>query len=342
MAVALKESAKKSAELAERARQEMQRGQLQSAKTSLVKTEMSAAKHLKQITYLIERYTVVQEHYQQQERVVTADINNVLARERLVENEKSSAETRLNFERDDLQINQSDLRLAEKRLRDAEEKREKAESSKEVSTVVAITAAVGTILTLGLAAPVALPLAVGAVGGIVVYKAIEKSAKEDISKFCGRIASSEQKIREVESTISSLSATISQLKCKKSSYMLQRSRLQNEKGKIKELIVFLQDAQMYGNKYSLATEYAIQRTGLTNKMVTRVVARGYTLFDSNGTKRTLASFEEAWDAFEEMTEKGNSYSFVINFKCTRCSNQYQQFPHIRVGKLICANCHLAS
>ena len=284
MEVTLNESQKALAELAERAIQEMQHGELWSAKASLVKAEMSAGNRLKEIKYLIERYTVVREHYQQQERCITADINDVLAREQSIVKEMGFATIRLNLQRAELGINQGSLKSAEKHLCDAKEKREKAEISKKASTGAAIGAAVGTVLTLSLAAPVTAPLAAGAVVGILACKEIEKSAEEDISKFRGRIASSKQKIREEESTISSLSATISQLKSKKSSYMLERSRLQDEKGKIKEIIVFLQDAQLYGNNYFLATEHAIQRTDLTNKMVTRAAAIGYTLFDSSGTK----------------------------------------------------------
>ena len=177
-----------------------------------------------------------------------------------------------------------------------------------------------------------------AVAGAVALGVAEQNAKDQIHLLRGRIVNSQQKINQAVRAISSWSSTISQLHSKKSSYMRQQNHLHNEKGKIKELIRFLLDAKKYGSNYSIATKNAIQRTALTSKVVTRA-SKEYTLFDSSGTKRVLASFEEAWDAFEEMNKSGSNYNFIINFKCTQCSKSYQQFPHVLDDRLVCANCH---
>ena len=329
MAVALTQSEKTPTELAQRERQEMQQGELQSVKVSVVMAKINARKHLKQIKYLSERYTVVQEHYQLRERLITADICDILERKQSVEEEKLFAETQLSSDREVLQKKLRGLRSAEEHFCDLLEKRKMVEMRR-----------AGMTTTWKLALTTRLTSA--ADDRTCRYSETEESVKEDISKFHGWIANSEQKIHEVGSAIASLSATISQLNSKKSSYMSQRSRLQDELDKIKGVIIFLQDAQMYGSNDSLATECAIQHTGITDKVVTRDAAREYTLFDSSGTKQVHASFEEAWDAFEEMREKGNNYSFVMDFECTQCNNPYQQLPHIHKGKLVCAGCHLPS
>ena len=54
--------------------------ELQPAKVLVVKAKINARKHLKQVKYLIERYVVVQQHYHQQETLITADIYKSLER----------------------------------------------------------------------------------------------------------------------------------------------------------------------------------------------------------------------------------------------------------------------
>ena len=198
-----------------------------------------------------------------------------------------------------------------------------------------------------MAAPVAVPAVLGAAsvvggataGGLVVAVA---DAQSDIDRIRKKIEGTEAKIRQSESEVYSLSRVISQLSSQKSSYMTQRSNLQEEKGKMKEVIVFLLDAKMYRNKFSIATSACVHRTALTGKLCGKVETRGfqgYSLFDARGTKRVLATFEEAWAVFEEMTANGSNYSFKMNFQCTRCSNSHLQFPHVSGGRLICDSCH---
>ena len=51
-------------------------------------------------------------------------------------------------------------------------------------------------------------------------------------------------------------------------------------------------------------------TALTGSVVGTAEVRGYSLFDSKGTERMLASFKSAWDTFEEMNKNGNNYDFT--------------------------------
>ena len=104
------------------------------------------------------------------------------------------------------------------------------------------------------------------------------------------------------------------------------------------MIAFLIDAETYGNQYSKTAQACSQRTTLVEKVVSKAEKKGYSLFDSNGTERILTSFEEAWEAFEEMNEKGQSYVFKVDFQCSQCNYSCNEFPHVSGGKLICAGC----
>ena len=339
MALSLQESGKTSLDHARKASQEIQEGNIGSAKLALAKVETSTGMHLKEIEYLIERYSVVQDYYKQHERELTANINSVLEKEQSLENQKSAAATQLRSERAELSKNRSELSYAEGRLNDAQRKRRNANTGKVITWVSAGLLTLVTFATLGAAAPVTVPLAVGAVGGAVAFDQVEKDAQKDIERCRSRINDTQRKIGQIESNISSLSSKISTLNSQKSRYLDQRSCLQEEKGKMKKVIVFLQDAQIYGSQYSLEAKHCIDRTAHTGNLISRAETKGYSLFDSRGTERVLNSFDKAWDAFEKMNENGNSYNFKMDFQCTRCNSSYQQLPHVNSGQLICSDCH---
>ena len=84
MELTLKESGETSLDHARKANQQLEEGNIEAAKTSLAEAEISAGKHMRKIKYWIECYTVIQEHYQQQEGDLTANINNVLANSNLL------------------------------------------------------------------------------------------------------------------------------------------------------------------------------------------------------------------------------------------------------------------
>ena len=308
--MALKISGETSLSLARRASQEIQEGNIEAEKGSLAKGERSAGRHLSicsSDTWLRKSITM-----QQQEKDLTKTISDVLEKEQSVEKEKSETEIRLSYERNELSDLQRDLNAAEDRLRSTNNRRTASAVGAGVAVSAGVASIVLTIVTAGLAAPVAVPAVLGTAsvvggataGGLVVAVA---DAQSDIDRIRKKIEDTEAKIRQSESEVHSLSRVISQLSSQKSSYMTQRSNLQEEKGKMKEVIVFLLDAKMYGNKFSIATSACVHRTALTGKLSGKVETRGfqgYSLFDSRGTKRVLATFEEAWNALEEMTANG--------------------------------------
>ena len=190
----------------------------------------------------------------------------------------------------------------------------------------------------GVAAPITAALAAGAVAGAIAFGCAADKAKDDMRRAEREIQDTRRKINDYETSISSLNNTISQLNRDESRYREDRSRLEKEKGRIKEVIAFLIDAETYGNQYSEAAQTCSQRTTLVKKVASTAEKKGYSLFDSNGTERILTSFEEAWETFEEMNEKGESYVFTIDFECSQCNCFRNEFPYISSSKLICAGC----
>ena len=155
--------------------------------------------------------------------------------------------------------------------------------------------------------------------------------KAKVCRCQSGIADTKQRISQSEGKISSLSTTISQLRSQNLNYMTQRSCLQEEKGKMKAVNAFLLDAQSYWNTFSTTTESCIDHTALVRQLVVNAETHSYSLFNSNGTKIVLATFEEAWRAFEKMNENGRSYIFKIDFQCTRCNSTCKELPHINKG-----------
>ena len=193
----------------------------------IAKVETSTGMHLKEIEYLIERYSVVQDYYKQH-------INSVLEKEQSLINQKSASKTQLRCERDELSRNGSELSSAEGRLNDAQRKRRNANTVKAITGASAGLLTLVTIATLGAAAPVTVPLAVGAVRGAVAFDQVEKDAQKDIERCHSRINDTQRKISQIKSNISSLSSEISTLNIQKSRCLNQRNSLQEEKGKMKK------------------------------------------------------------------------------------------------------------
>ena len=74
-----------------------------------------------------------------------------------------------------------------------------------------------------------------------------------------------KKYVKMKKTKSSLSERISQLNSEKSRLMTQRSDLHEERGKMKEVIAFLLDAQSYWKWFSTTTESCIANTALVGE-----------------------------------------------------------------------------
>ena len=305
------------------------------AKSALVKAAMGVAKQIDEIAKLIKRYTAVQDFYKQEEDSLTLKIGDIHSRERDARSQKSSAESNLHLQRNELSRHENNLGSARERLNAAERKRRENNKG---TAITGVAAGVLTILSFGAAAPITAPLAVGAAAGALAFDRAADEAKSDMHRAECEIRDTRRKISDYETSISSLNNTISQLNRDESRYREDRSRLEKEKGRIKKVIAFLIDAETYGNQYLKSAQACSQRTGLMEEIASKAEKKDYSLFDSNGTERIVKSFEEAWEAFEEMNAKGQSYVFTVDFRCAQCNCSRNEFPYINSGKLICAGC----
>lgn len=305
------------------------------AREALVKAGAGVARHMKEIASLLERYSAVEKFYEAQDERLSTKINDVHSREQSAQSKKSAAEYSLQLQKSELSRHESNLDVARHNYEKADKKRKDNNAGTITTGVLAGVAGVAAFFTFGATAP----LAAAAVAGAVAFDKAADEAK-DRMKMCEReMDSTRDKIRSTESTISSLSSTISQLQSEEQCYREERQCLQEEKGRIKKVRVFLMDAQVYGENYKIVMKTASDRTAMVKKVVDNAEKRGYSLFDSQGTERQLSSFEDAWAAFEEMNEKGETYVFKVEFSCSRCNCGRNEFPQVSFGQLVCASCY---
>ena len=338
MALTLLKSGEKSLINARRSSQLIEQRKLCEANSALIKAGMGVAKHIHEITQLIERYTAVQKFYMEREDILTKKIGDIHKKEKAAQSKKSSAELELRLQRKTLYLHERNLDSARESLNLAERRHKENNMGTVLAGTKAVAATLATLCTLGIAAPITVPLVAEAVEDAIDFDHAANEAENEMRRAEHEIRDTKHKISDYESAISSLNNTIYQLNRDESRYREDRCHLEKEKGQIREVIAFLLDAEKYGYEYSDTAQACSQRTTLVKKVVSTAERKGYSLFDSNGTERILTSFEEAWETFEEMNEKGQSYVFTIDFQCSQCNCSRNEFPYISSGKLICAGC----
>ena len=309
-------------------------------KTAMIKAGIGVQKCIPEMAKLIERYSTVQQYYEEEENSLTRKIGNAHTAEREAESQKTATQMRMQQYENELSCNRSERQSAQNRYNEAERKREEKENAAAVATGAAV---VFGFLTLGLGAPAAGVGAAAAAAAAVSFSQDAKRAKSERDRYDSLIHDSNRKISDCRSALSSLSSQLSQHCSDKQRYMAQRDKLQQDKGRLKEVIVFLQAAQTYWSHYSSEAKSCAQTTRDTVKIVDKIEEvkeeERYKLFDSQGTELVFSSFKDAWAAFEEMNETGKAYLFKISFTCTRCSKSSDEFPHVHNTKLICDKCH---
>ena len=163
-----------------------------------------------------------------------------------------------------------------------------------------VVAGACVVASFGATAPLTAPLAVAAMGGATPYFKSEQEAEAFIHRCRGWIEDVMCKIHTNECRIGSICSSICELENQKSRYLEERSHHETEKGRMKKVFVFLQDARVFWSDFSSTTQNCISCTALTGRVVRTAEVRGYSLYDSKGTERVLASFKVAWDTFEEI------------------------------------------
>ena len=309
-------------------------------KHELMKADLGVQTLIPKIAKLLERYSGVQKYYEEEENDLSRKIGVAHTAEREAESQKSATMSRMVQYENELSQNQSYRQSAQNRYSEAERKREEKETAANVATGAAVVLG---IFTLGLGAPAAGIGAAAAAAAAVSFSQDAKRAKNERDRYDSLIDDCNRKISECRSSLSSLSNQLSQHSSDKQRYTAQRDKLHREKGRLKEVIAFLEAAKTHWSHYSSEAKSCAQTTKETfeivNKMEKEKEEEHYKLFDSQGSEIVFSSFEDAWDAFEKMNEEGKAYLFKVSFTCTRCNTSRDEFPQVHNNRLICEKCH---
>ena len=338
MAVALTKSGK-SLQLVKRAYGELQKGQLKSANKLLAKVGNDGSLLLEEIDYLLRRYKVVQEYYQEKDDTLTYRVNELYQKERELRSQQVKAENELRLE-------ESNLGDQRRKLTQIQRDLAKAKTTKEVASTTGVAAGVGlgilgAILTV-VAPPVGLATLAAAGGTALGGGIVAASAQDDINKCNRNIEHTEEKIATTKRTINKLGYQINDLSSDIKRVKNERDRYHTENTRVKEVVVFLQKARVFWSEFSVATEAGTQRTELLRKLITKAEKNEqYTIFKSGGMKRVAQSFLDAWEDFEEMTNTGENYLFRMEFECGQCYVACDELPHLEDQTMICERCALA-
>ena len=286
-------------------------------------------KHEQEIQQLLERYKAVEELYKKQEDNLTAKINVDLSQEMPhLQSQKTAAE-------DEKQQLMMELSRLERNLRLARERYERTEQLRMGRNAAATAVAVAVIgvclipFTAGIGVVIAAS-AVAGVGGVVVSRA---ASRREMDRIEGEMNETKSRINNCESNIHSLSNKITQLDDEIQQHQLEQIRVHEARGEIKEMIVFLMDAQMFVKRYKKAIENCSTQTELVKKLDDEVEKKEYSLIDCKGTKIVVSSFNKAWVLFREMREHVQS-----GIDCPKCSSHCNELPYVRSGQMVCATC----
>ena len=304
--------------------------QLRKIDEALVTAVKDVIQHKQEIEQLLERYSAVEEYYKTQEDGLTAKINNFLSQQQTAMSRKTSAESALQQQRVELSQHERNLRSARERYDRAEEKKRERNAMK-------VGLGIFGVILLPVGGPI---LAAAAMGGAAAAGNAALEAESEKNRAEHEMNETKSKISNSECIISSLSNTITQLNGDTQRYEIERSNLQNEKGRLKEMIDFLLDAQRFGEEYKIAIENCSTQTELVKKLVDKVDKKDYRLFDCKGITIILSSFNKAWVSFREMREKQSEYVFKVEFDCPNCSRHYNEFPYVSHGQMVCTNCSI--
>ena len=203
-------------------------------------------------------------------------------------------------------------------LRRAESNKREAESKKDAAIVGTVAGGVGAV-ALGILFPPSLFVTVPAVataGTISISEANDhiRRCKSSISSVESSISSVRSDIQRVHGQISSLSSDISSLKTQKNS-------LYAERGKLRNTIVFLQQAVTYFGELQVASEGGKQKTNLLLKLVNMAnEKKSYKILTSKGGATVAHSFAEAWQKVEEKIADDREGFLNIDIDSSRMLN----------------------
>ncbi len=156
-----------------------------------------------------------------------------------------------------------------------------------------------------------------------------QEARQVISETVGEIKRCNDCIAQIESDSSELTRQIEELK-------LEASRYHEERGEIRHLIVFVNNAQNHWREFAEATK-------LVEKLTNQAQKKCYLGFFTRGAgKHHAMSFLEAWEEVQKLAEGGSEYIFQMDFECSHCGSHFRSLPYARNMDLVCSSCHFST
>lgn len=193
-------------------------------------------------------------------------------------------------------------------LASAKSKKSKAESDKGAAIGGAVGGSIGAV-ALGILFPPSLALTVPAVATSVTIaikeaeKAIDganeriSDAQSDISRENRRISAANEKINSIQREISTL--------------IKGRDDLHNQVGKMRKMVVFLQQAVTFFGKLQVSVRSGGSETQLLHDIVDMAnKEEEYEILESDGCTTVVNSFGAAWKKVEEQVLRGTKSGFV--------------------------------
>ena len=320
--------------------QNIQQGKPEAASKQLVSLKKDGNELTEQTQNLVKRFEPVELYYRKEEEEIMRKIGEFGRREKELQGRKMNVEATLASKRSILQDRRNQLEQARSNLRSAENKLEREKREKEKATTAG--AFFGGILGFMVGGPVG--AAVGATAGGVGTSAVCQGDVDSARSQVGRresdcqaaqssLTQSENEVQAIQGEINSLGPQIREL---------EQKRLESHKkmDEVKKVIVFLKEAAQFWELVTDASKHGVSRTDLLKKVVDKAKEKeDLSILTHGGTQRVAGTFIEAWECVEATIDEGAAtYTFQMEFQCSRCQQKQTALPYMQDGSFICADC----
>lgn len=343
MALSLATKGKDCVAVARKTVKEINQGKAKDASVKLDGLKKQGTKLAEEAEGLAKRLEKVQEYNQKQEEETQRKIGEYGRREQDLQSQMNDIQANLSSQRSILEAKRSDLSQAQNSLSNAERKRrEKEKEADATRTGAAVLGGVVGVLTGGIGG-----LIVGAAAGAGVGQILnelrehEARAQREVDRCRSECSNAESSIRASEQQISSIQSQISSLSSQMTHMKQLRLKYHEEAGKYREAIVFLQDAVHFWLLFKQLSDHGVDRASLLQKIVDKAESKtDLSLLQRGATERVATTFLDTWEELESMAEDGGSQRmFQIEFKCTKCNENYTDLPYVKQNEAICKHCY---
>ena len=327
-----------------RAHQEIRSGQLAKASTTLSHVKMDGTKLAKEAEELMTRIKAVEVHYIKKEEAISRKIGQLQDEEQRLREEKRKINNELSQKRLELNQQRRSLQEAEEELSRSKREEEEARNKKEGMIAATVVAGVGgvifSIATLGLGTPVAVAAVAGCTIAAVNYAEQQEKAERNIRRSREVIGATEREIKRCTERISQIERDTNYLTQQIEEQEQEASYYHEERGEMKNLIVFVKEAQVYWNEFADAMKHGASRAELLENLTKKAQEkRFFGFFARRAGKRQAMSFLEAWEDIQSKVKSGSEHLFQVDFECSRCGCSFRSLPYARNMNLVCSSCH---